>query len=380
MATVDENQQEPTRPVRRKKTRKRLIRRVLLTIGPVAVLAVAAYVYLVGGRYVSTDNSYVQADKVSISPDVSGTIVTVLVHENEDVVKGAPLFRIDDQPYRISLAKAKANLQAAEANIRELKATYRQKIGQEELALSDIDFTRREFNRQKSLNSSRVLAQAELDKARHDLQSSEHQLDIIRAEMAEILARLEGDPDIAADRLASYRQARAEMEQAAFDLDKTVVRAPFAGRVSKIPKPGKYVAPGTPVLALVADSTFWVEANLKETELTHVQVGQSATIEVDTYPDFTFNGTVTSISPATGSEFSVIPPQNASGNWVKIVQRIPVRISVDNPSKERKLISGMSAYVDIDTKYHHRLPDWLAKGLGILGIGSDTVASAVSNG
>jgi len=371
--------QQDATPSTRPGKKRNLIRRLLLILGPLAVLAGSSYIYLTGGRYVHTDNSYVQADKVAISPDVSGTIVEVMVSENESVAKGAPLFRIDDRPYRINLEKAKANLQAAEADIRQLKATYQQKINERKLAQSNIDFTRKEFNRQSTLNSNRAVAKAQLDDARHNLQVSEYRHEIIQSEIAQILARLEGDPDIAADRLASYRQARAVMEKAALDLGKTVVRAPFSGRISKIPQPGKYVAPGTPVMALVADSSFWVEANLKETELTHVQPGQDVTIHVDTYPDFTFTGSVTSISPATGSEFSVIPAQNASGNWVKVVQRIPVRISVNNPSDKRILRSGMSAYVSIDTKHHRALPSWLDKGLASLGIASIAAASPADN-
>lgn len=355
--------------------KKKLIRRFLLLLGPFFVAAATSYIYWTGGRYVQTDNAYLQADKVAISAEVSGSITEVLVKENDYVEKGTPLFQIDNRSYAIALAQAEANLQEADAEIHKLKASYLQKVNELKLAQCNIDYTKKEYSRQSVLDSSQAVAKSELDDSRHDFQVSQYQLDIIKTEMAQILARLEGDPDIPADRLAGYRLAKAMVQKAALDLEKTTVRASFNGRVSKIPQAGKHVEPGTLVMSLIADRSFWVEANLKETELTRVCPGQKVAIEVDTYPDHEFAGTVESISPGTGSEFSVIPAQNATGNWVKVVQRVPVRISVIDHSDRQILRSGMSTMVRIDTRYHRTLPPWLQKGLACIGLAGNASAA-----
>ncbi len=378
MSSQQDSQLKNGQPSTRKR-KKTFIRRLLLTLGPAAVAAATAWLYLTGGRFVQSDNAYVQADKVAISAEVSGPIVEVMVVENELVEKGEPLFRLDDRSYAIALAQAEARLQEAAAEIRQLKARYLEKVHEEELARSDIDFARKQFSRQSALDSHQAVAKAQLDDARHTLQVHEHRLEIIRTEITQILAQLEGDPEIAAERLASYRLAEATVDQAALDLARTTVTAPFSGRVSKVPQAGKHVQPGTPAMSLIADSDFWIEANLKETELTRVRPGQKVAIEVDTYPDQRFTGTVQSISPGTGSEFSIIPAQNASGNWVKVVQRVPVRISVAAPYEQQILRAGMSTTVRIDTEYHRPLPGWLDKGLTALGL-VDTAAASEGSG
>ncbi len=378
MSTQPENKEQPDLPhsLGRKKHFKR---RFFLTLGPVVIAVAAAYIYWTGGRFVSTDNAYLQADKVAVSAEVSGSITAVMVAENEHIEKDAPLFKIDDRTYAIALEQAKAHLQDALTKIRIQKVSYRQKINELQLAQSNIDFAQKEYTRQSALDTNHAVAKAQLDSSRHNLDVSRYQLEIIKNEMEEILASLENDPDISADQLASYRLAQAVVEKAALDLQRTVVRAPFSGRVSKIPQAGKHVEPGTPVMSLIADTSFWIEANLKETELTRVHPGQQVRIEVDTYPEHTFTGTVKSISPGTGSEFSIIPAQNATGNWVKVVQRIPVRISVDNPSKEMVLRSGMSSTVRIDTGYHRQLPIFVQKGLAKIGINGEALAGQSNN-
>lgn len=356
----------------KKKNFKRLF---LLLLGPVAVTVAAAYIYLTGGRFVNTDNAYIQADKAAISSEVSGSIVAVMVAENDYIEQGTPLFKIDNRSYVIALEQARARLQDAAAKIRMQKARYRQKVNELELAQSNIDFARKEYTRQSTLDSNQAVAKAQLDDSQHNFQVSQYRLAIIRTEMEQILARLEGDPEISADQLASYRLAQSGVEKAALDLERTIVLAPFSGRVSKIPQAGKHVEPGTPVMSLIADSSFWIEANLKETELTLVHPGQKVSIEVDTYPDHEFAGTVQSISPGTGSEFSIIPAQNATGNWVKVVQRIPVRISVNGHSEKQVLRSGMSTKVSIDTEFHRPLPLFVQKGLAAIGIARSAMAA-----
>jgi len=359
--------------------KKHFKRRFFLTLGPVAVAVVAAYSYWTGGRFVDTDNAYLLADKVAVTVEVSGPIVEVMVAENDSIQKGTPLFKIDNRSYVIALEQARARLQEAAAEIRIKKVGYRQKLNEEKLAQSNIDFARKGYNRQSNLDTNQAVAKAQLDDSQHNLEISQYRLQIITNEMEQILASLEGDPVIPADRLASYRLAQAVVEKAELDVERTVVLAPFGGRVSKIPQVGKHVEPGTPVMSLIADRSFWIEANLKETELTRVSTGQKVAIEVDTYPDHEFTGTVQSISPGTGSEFSIIPAQNSTGNWVKVVQRVPVRISVDNPSGELVLRSGMSTQVRIDTEYRRPLPLFVRKWLGGIGIARESQAAQDHN-
>ena len=355
--------------------KKQFKRRFFLVLGPLAVAVVAAYMYLTGGRFVDTDNAYVQADKAAISVEIPGQIVALLVVENEHVDKGAPLFRIDDRSYVIALEQAKARLQEALVQIQSQKGSYRQKSNELELAQSNINFARKEYVRQSALDVSHAVAKAKLDDAEHALQASRFRYAIIQTEMEQILAGLEGNPEIGADQLAGYRLAKTVVEKAALDLERTIVKAPFSGRVSKVPQPGKHVEPGTPVMSLIADSSFWIEANLKETELTNVRAGQKVDIHVDTYPEQTFSGHVQSISPGTGSEFSIIPAQNATGNWVKVVQRIPVRISVDSAHDGQVLRSGMSARISIDTTYRRPLPFLADKILRAVGLRREALAA-----
>ncbi len=357
------------------KRRKRRFGRLLLIAGPITVAVVSAYLYWTGGRYVSTDNAYVQADKVVISAEVSGPITAVRVVENQEVKKGQSLFEIDDRSYTNALVQARARLQEVLADIQTRKASYRQKENELKLAQSDLDFARKEYRRQLSLEHDKAVSKAKLDAARHTLEVNRQRLDVIKDQMAEILAQLEGDPKAKVDRLAEYRLAKGQLDQAALDLSRTTVRAPFAGRISKIPQPGTHVEPGSPVMSLIADHRFWIEANIKETGLTHVRTGQKVHIEVDAYPNHAFSGQVTSISPATGSEFSIIPAQNASGNWVKVVQRIPVRIAVNDPFADCPLRAGMSTSVSIDTKHHRALPAVVRWGIHTIGLDSSAAAT-----
>ena len=380
MSTQQENPEKPRTqetfsPPHSLARKKHFKRRFLLILGPLVVVVVSGYMYLTGGRFVDTDNAYIQADKVAINAEVSGSIVALMVAENDHVEQGTPLFKIDNRSYVIALEQAKARLQEALVQIRMQKVSYRQKANELDLAQSNINFARKEYVRQSTLDSNKAVAKAQLDDSQHNLEVSQFRFAIIKNEMEQILAGLEGDPEISADHLASYRLAQAVVEKAALDLERTIVRAPFGGRVSKIPQAGKHVAPGSPVMSLIADTSFWIEANLKETELTHVRPGQKVDIEVDTYPEQTFSGTVQSISPGTGSEFSIIPAQNATGNWVKVVQRIPVRISVVNDSTEQVLRSGMSTKVRIDTKYQRPLPLFVKKGLAAIGITRNAIAA-----
>ncbi|MGH6943526.1 MAG: HlyD family secretion protein [Geminicoccaceae bacterium] len=345
--------------------RRRWIRRVLLGLGPIVVALVAGYLYVTGGRYVETEDAYLKADMVSVSPQVSGPIAEVDVRENQHVDQGNVLFRIDDAPFRIALAQAEAHLQSAASQIRALKSSYLQKQEELGLAKTNVAYAEREYQRQAELVQRNFASKAKYDDAKHNLETAHQKVEILEEELAGIVADLNGDPDIAVEQHPTYLAAKAQRDQAALDLEHTVVRAPFAGVATNKPQLGDYVTAGMPAMSIVADQGLWVEANFKETELTHVRPGQAATVEVDTYPDRQWPATVESISQATGSEFSLLPPQNATGNWVKIVQRIPVRIALETDASDPPLRAGISVVVEIDTGHEREMPTFVRSALAL---------------
>jgi membrane fusion protein (multidrug efflux system) len=332
---------------------KRRTRRILFALGPAVILLISGALYFGGGRYVNTDNAYIKANKVTVSLEVGGPILAVSVRENQQVRAGDELFRIDEQPFRIALERAEAQLRTVQSDIAGLKASYRQKGEQLRLAKSNVDFAARELARQSQLAQRKLVSQVKLDESQHNFDTARDQLGVLEQEQAQTLTQLAGNAEIAAEKHPRYLQAKADRDSAALNLQRTVVRAPFAGVTSKVPQVGQYVSAGGAVMSVIATDDLWIEANFMETDLANVRPGQPVAVHVDTYANRDWEGTVQSIAQATGAEFSVLPPQNASGNWVKVVQRIPVRIAIKANRDDPPLRVGMTAGVKIDTGKHH---------------------------
>jgi membrane fusion protein (multidrug efflux system) len=316
------------------------LRRLLLMVALPIVLIIAGLWYWVhSSRYQDTDNAYVVADQVNVAPQVAGRVLAVPVVQNQVVTAGQVLLTIDAAPFQIALDKANANLDTVRNDIQAQQASL---VGAEAHAA----YLRREVERDTNLVKQDVVASSKLDDMKTQLTVAEQQI-------AQIKANLSGDPSIPYTQQASYKQALAARDDAALQLSYATLKAPAAGVVTEVDiKPGDIVATGHPVFALVMSGKRWVEANFKETQLTRVHVGQKVEVEVDTYSGHKWQGTVESIAPGTGSVFSVLPAQNATGNWVKVVQRIPVRIALDQGQGGPDLRAGMSAEVDIDTHYN----------------------------
>jgi membrane fusion protein (multidrug efflux system) len=339
--------------------RRALLRFVLLVLVPAAALGGGAWTWLQGGGTSVTDNSYVKADKIPVSAEVPGTVRAVLVRENETVRAGAPLFRLDDAPLRVAVARAEARVAQARTDVAALKAGYRAKQAEIALARTRTEFARRDEARQADLAARSFISASRLDEARQATELAAQQTVAVERELGRIAETLGGGPEVPAERHPLVLAAQAELMQARLDLSRVEVRAPVAGTVSRPPKPGQYLAAGATALALVADGALWVEANFTETELGAIRDGQPARIRVDTYPGLEWRGAVDSVSPATGAEFALIPPQNASGNWIKVTQRVPVRIRIEPHDGAPPLRAGLSARVVVETGRRRTLSDLL---------------------
>ena len=334
--------------------RSRYSRRLLLVGVPTFLLAAAGYFHLSGGRFVTTENAYVKAHIVRLSPKIAGTVAEVLVADNQHVTKGDVLFRLDDRSLRLDHAVAAAELAAVQRKVSTLKAKVRQEQTEIESAEERIRFFTGEFARQKKLKKKGIGGGAKYETAEHDLNMARRSLGSLRERINVALSELGGNIETPVDQHPLVRQAAARLDRVALDLDHTVVRAPMSGVLSNVTlQPGERVAAGKPLFALVSADRYWVQANLKEVHLTNVRVEQRATVVLDAYPSVEWQGTVESISPATGAEFSLLPAQNATGNWVKVVQRIPVRIRIEIPENAPALRVGMTATVSIDTGADH---------------------------
>lgn len=336
-------------PARAKSLRERL-RLPLMWGVPLLMAAAGSYFYLTGGRYQSTDDAYLRAAEVAISANVSGRVAEVDVHDNQQVRRGQVLFRLDDRPFRIAVEAARARLQGARLQVESLKADYRQRLADLRSAQSALAYAEREYRRESRLLASGIASQSQVDRALLARSEAQQSVAAAKQQITAALAKLGGQPDVAVGAHPLVEQAQAALDRALLDLSYATVSAPSDGIVTGVEhlQAGSYLPAATPAFVLVSNHDVWVEADFKEDQLAHMRAGDSATVKLDAYPGRTFHAVVASITPGTGSQFSVLPPENATGNWVKVVQRLDVRLRLEgSPPAVR---SGLSATVTVDTR------------------------------
>jgi len=358
-------------PRRRLMAGMRRYRRVLLLVVlPLVALLAGITFYLNGGRYVTTDDAYVGAQKVLITPDISGKIISVAVKEGQTVTAGDVMFQIDPVPFQLALAQARARLDDAKTSHDTLVANVKLYSQTIEIVNSGIALKQRDVDRKNSLVKSNAGSQLDLDNSGTALVTAQAQLQLVRMQNSNALNQLLGDPDLPLEAFPAYMQAKAARDDAQRNLDLATVRAPMNGVATQVEQIqlGRFVMAGAPVFSVIDIANPWVDANPKESDFTYVGVGQPVTIDVDAFPDHVFRGTVGSLSPGTGAQFAILPPQNATGNFVKVVQRVPVRIYFDSNDKYvQKLKAGMSAYTSIDTGHRRSLAALLGFSSAVAG-------------
>ena len=359
-------EQQPTAPdagrdAPQQPSSRQRVRLALFLMLPLALLGGGAW-YVVGGRVMYTDDAYVNADKVGISTDVAGTVVQVDVHDNQEVAAGQVLYRLDALQFVIALGDAKANRAQVALTLESMKRDYRRMLTDAATEQSQVALDRTRYERAARLLTSGVESRAGYDQAQYTLQADQSKLEALREEARVQLARLGGNPDAPTTQLPQYQQADAQVAEAERELLHTVVTAPFAGIVTNVPAiaRGKFLPASTTAFYLVDTHHVWIDATPKETQLTYVRPGQLASVRVDTYPGVRWYGTVESLSPAAAQEFSLLPAQNTSGNWVKVVQRVQMRVRVDTSDPRMPpLRAGMSTEVYVDTGRPRGLPHFL---------------------
>ncbi len=331
---------------------------VLLLGVPLAAAALALAAWLQGGRFEQTENAYVKANIIAVSADVSGRVVEVLVRDNQPIAPGAPLFRIDPAPFELAVARAEAQMAVVRTEIEGLRAEHRVALADAAEAGERIGFLARQLERQAKLKEKGMGLESSYDEARHNLEAARRRLESAKEKAARVLAALGGDAAVRADVHPSFLAARAARDSGRDELGRVKVAAPAGGIVSNMRlQPGERVERGVPVFSIIETQPVWVEANFKETQLTYMREGQAATVVADAYPDIEWRGRVATISPATKAEFSLLPAQNSSGNWVKVVQRVPVLLTLEAaPAGQPQLRAGMTVTARVDTGHVRRLP------------------------
>jgi membrane fusion protein (multidrug efflux system) len=336
----------------------RIVRLALLVLVPFALVLVAGAAWLRGGGTVGTDDAYVKADIAQIAPEVSGTVLRILVRDHQRVAAGDPLVVLDPEPFRLALDKAEAELDDARTTVETARAQWAETRSELAELQKQAEYLERQAARQQALAATGVASASKLEEAQNAAAVARDRIVVMQRRLARMLTALMGKPEIAADAHPLVREKRAERDRAALDLKRTTLRAPIAGTAVNVKlQPGEQVRASMPLFVLVAQTRPWVEANMKETDLTEVKPGQKAQIVLDVYPDLVWDAEVESISPATGAEFAILPPQNASGNWVKVVQRLPVRIRLLPRDGEPPLRAGMTATATIDLGHRRSLAD-----------------------
>jgi membrane fusion protein (multidrug efflux system) len=327
------------------------LRSFLIVVAPLAALALGLLWWLSGGRYVSTDNAFVGADKVLITPQVTGPIVAAHVVEGQRVAVGDPLFDIDPAPYRTALALAQGRLAAARVGFANLRAAYASNEDQIAMGQQAVDLRQADYDRKLTLVRSRAGTQADLDTSNAALVQAKQILEFVRQQQDATRVKLGGGPDASIETFPDYMQAKAQVDDAERNLNNANVTAPIAGEATQVDQIelGRVAPAGQPVFAVVATTGLWVEGNPKESDLTYVRAGQKASVTIDAFPGREWRGRISSIAPGTGAQFAILPPQNASGNWVKVVQRVPLRFAFDPDQDVANLRAGMSAILSIDT-------------------------------
>jgi len=352
----------------RKPFKERL--RPLLMVGvPVLFAAVGYARYLAGEPYVSTDNAYARVAKASVNARVSGQVVDIAVEDNQLVRKGQVLFRINPEPFQIAVNRAEAQLSVARLRIQGLKASYREQQAELQSAKESAGFDQKEFTRKQALVATEFVSRSVYERADTDLKMARQHVASIEQQIASTVVALNGNPDIDVDSHPAIREAKAQLDEAQLYLSYATVYAPDDGIVAKVDdlQVGNYLGSGAPAFALLS-RRVWVEANFRETEVTHMHPGQAATIRIDTYPGHAFKAHVISMSPGAGADFALLPPENATGNWVKVVQRVPVRLELDQADPQLPLFSGTSATVKVDTGYRS---SWWRPIAALLSAGTD---------